>query len=82
MMRRVRGAGDVVAEERFVWLDLIDAIEVLDGIVSHAGDEIPTRLAVEGVDLGGVAEQVRLPLVGVTADEPIEVLETPGRWAS
>ncbi len=32
-------------------------------------------LALEGIDLRGVAEQVRLPLVGVAADEPVEVFE-------
>ena len=82
MMRRVRGAGNVVAEERFVRLDLVDAIQVLNGVVGHAGDQVPARLAFEGIDLRGVAEQVRLPLVRVAADEPVEILEAHVRSAN
>ena len=33
------------------------------------------RLALERIDLRRVAEQVRLPLVGVAADEAVEILE-------
>ena len=76
MVRRVRGAGNVVAEERFVRLNLVDSIEVLDGFVGHAGDEVPTRLAFKRIDLCGVAEQVRLPLVRIAADKPVEVLKS------
>ena len=54
---------------------LVDATQVIDGIISHAGDEVPTRLAIKRINLGGVAEQVRLPLVGVAADETVEILE-------
>ncbi len=32
-------------------------------------------LAVEGIDLRGVAEQIGLPLVGIAADEAVEILE-------
>ena len=44
-------------------------------VVGHAGDQVPAGLALEGIDLRGVAEQVRLPLVRVAADEPVEILE-------
>ncbi len=47
----------------------------VDGVVSHPGDQVPSRLALKGIDLRGVAEQIRLPLVGVAADEAVEVLE-------
>ena len=74
-MRRVRGAGRVLDEERLAGHRLVDAIQVVDGVVGHAGDQVPARLALEGIDLGGVAEQVRLPLVRIAADEAVEVLE-------
>ena len=74
-MRRVRGAGRVLDEERLAGVDLVDAIQVINGVVGHAGDQVPSRLALKGIDLGGVAEQVRLPLVGVAADEAVEILE-------
>ena len=50
---------------------------VVDGVVGHRGDQVPGArlLALEGEDLRGVAKQVRLPLVGVAADEAVEVLE-------
>ncbi len=51
------------------------AVQVVDGVVGHAGNQVPARLALEGIDLRGVAEQVRLPLVGVAADEPVEILK-------
>jgi hypothetical protein len=36
-------------------------------------------VALEGIDRRGVAEQVRLPLAGVAADEAVEVLEAHAR---
>src|SRR5262249_59944943 len=47
----------------------------------HRRDEVPRarRLALERIDLGRVAEEVRLPLVGVAADEAVEVLEPHAR---
>ena len=74
-MRRVRGAGRVIDEERLARVDLVDAVQVVDGVVGHAGDQVPARLALERIDLGRVAEEVRLPLVGVAADEAVEILE-------
>ena len=60
---------------------LVDAVQIVDGVVGHAGDQVPVRLALERIDLGGVAEQVRLPLVGIAADEAVEVLEAHARSA-
>ena len=75
VMRRVRGAGNVITEERLARIDLVQAVHPVNRIVGHGGNEIPARLALEGIDLRGVAEQVRLPLIGVTADEPVEILK-------
>src|SRR5665648_640019 len=81
MMRRVRGAGNVVEEERLARINLVDPVQPVNGVVGHGGDEVPSsgRLAFEGIDLGGVAEEVRLPLVGVTANEPVEIIEAHSR---
>ena len=75
MVRRVDGARHVVDEERLVRVDRGDAIHVLDRIVGHRGDQVPAGLVVIRVDRRGVAEQIRLPLVGVAADEAVEIVE-------
>ena len=75
MVRRVRGTGDVIEEEGLAGIDLVDAVQVIDGVVGHSGDQVPSRLPHEGINLRRVAEQVRLPLVRVAADEPVEVIE-------
>jgi hypothetical protein len=75
VVRRVGGARRVLDEDRLVGLDLVHARHVVDRVVGHAGDQVPARLALERIDLRGVAEQVGLPLVGVAADEAVEVLE-------
>ena len=75
VMRRVRGAGRVFDEERLVGLCLVHPVQVVDGVVGHAGDQVPVLLALERINLGRIAEQVRLPLVGVAADEAVEILK-------
>ena len=75
VMRSVCGAGRVLDEDRLVRLGLVHPVHVVDGVVGHCGNKVPTRLALERIDLRGVAEQVRLPLVGVATDEAVEVLE-------
>ena len=75
MVRRVGGARRILDEERLRGHRLIHAIQVIDRVVGHAGDQVPLRFALEGIDLGGVAVEVRLPLVGIAADEAVEVLE-------
>ena len=75
MMRRVRAARDVIDEERLVRRDGLELLHVLDGLVGHGRGQVPAGIALEGVDRRRIAEQVRLPLAGVAADEAIEVLE-------
>src|SRR5206468_12072268 len=80
MVRRVCAARHVINEERLVGRDLLELFHVLDGIVSHRRGQIPTGLPLKRIDGRRVAEQVRLPLAGVAADEPVEILEAhPGR---
>ena len=42
---------------------------------SSSSDEVPARLALERINLRGVAEEVRLPLVGIATDEAVEIFE-------
>ena len=74
-MRRVRAAGGVVDEERFLRIDLVEHFDVRDRVVGHGRGEVPFRIADVGIDRRGLAEQVRLPLAGVAADEAVEVIE-------
>src|SRR5208283_5154839 len=76
MMRRVSTTRYVVDEERLVGRDLLELRYVLDSVVSHRGGEVPSGVAVEGVDRRRVAKQVRLPLARVAADEAVEIFET------
>ena len=73
----MRGAGRVLDEDRFVRLGLVHPRHIVDGVVRHRGDQVPGtgRLALEWIDLCRVAEQIRLPLIGVAADKAVEVLE-------
>ena len=74
-MRRVGAARDVIDKERLVGRDLLELLHVLDGLVGHGRREIPAGIALEGIDRGRVAIEVRLPLAGVAADEAVEILE-------
>src|SRR5271166_2722836 len=47
----------------------------MDGVIGHSGGQVPAGISNVGIDRRGVAEQVRLPLAGVAADEAVEVLE-------
>ena len=75
VVRRVGATRHVVEEEGLGRLDLVHAVQVVDGVIRHAGGQVPAGLALEGIDLRSVAEQVGLPLVGVAADEAIEIFE-------
>ena len=79
VVRSMGRPGGVLYEKRLVGTDLVEPVQIVDGVVGHAGDQVPARLACKRVDLGGVAKQVRLPLVGVAADETIEVFEAHAR---
>src|SRR5262249_2861750 len=75
MMRRMAASGNVVAEEGLAGVYLVDSVQPLDGIVRHGSGKVPARFAHVGINRRGVAKQVRLPLAGVAAHEPIEILE-------
>ena len=75
MMRRMGGARHVIDEPRLAGSDLLVLLDVLDGLIRHRRLQVPAGIALEGVDGRRVAEQVRLPLAGVAADEAIEILK-------
>ena len=77
VMRRVRGAGRVLDEDRLGGVRLVYPRHEVDGLVGHRGDEVPGSgwLAQERIDLCRVAEEVRLLLVGISADEAVEILK-------
>jgi hypothetical protein len=77
-------AGDVVAEERLVRRGGVELLQVVDRVVRHAGDHVVAGVVAEREDLRGVAEEVRRPLVGLAAHEPVEVLEAhaDGHWVN
>ena len=75
MMRRVGAARHVIDKERLLRRDLLELLHVLDGLVGHRRRQVPARIALEGIDRRRIAEQVRLPLAGVAADEAVEIFE-------
>src|SRR5215467_6690350 len=90
MVRRVSAAGRVVDHEWPVGLYLIQHLDASNRLVSHRGDQIPAGMTKIGFDRRSIAEQiVRLPLVGVVADETKIIVKAldgtgwpVGEWAS
>ena len=74
VMRRVRGAGGEVGEERLVRGQRLLAADPLDGLVGHVGREVVVRV-VRRLHLDGAVEDQRRPLVGLAADEAVELVE-------
>src|SRR5262245_54287729 len=75
VVRRMDRAWNVIDEERLVWVDCGNAIHVFDRIVCHCRDQVPAWFTDIWVDCRCVTEQIWLPLVGVTADEAMEIVE-------
>ena len=74
-MRRVRTTGHVIEEERLVRRGRIQLVHILDGLVRHIGDQVVAGLPDPRIDLGMIAEEIGLPLIGLAAHEPIEILK-------
>ena len=77
--RMVRRMGAARARNRgrtaSIRIDVVQLVQPVDRVVRHRGGQVPAGMADIRVDRRGVAEQVRLPLAGVAADEAIEVFE-------
>ena len=81
-MRRVSAARRVVDHERPVGLDLVQHLDVVDGLIGHRRNQIPTGMTKIGLNRRGVAKQVVwFPLAGVVADETIKIVEALN-WAA
>ena len=74
VMRGVRGAGGEVGEERLVRGQRLLAPDPLDGLVRHVGGEVVVRV-VRHLDLDGAVVDQRRPLIGLAADEAVELVE-------
>ena len=74
VVRRVRRAGGEVGEERLVRRQRLLAADPLDGLVRHVGGEVVVRV-VRRLDLDRAVEDQRRPLVGLAADEAVELVE-------
>jgi hypothetical protein len=81
VVRCMGAAGHVIDEERPIWYKGVDPLHVRNGLVRHGGREVKAWIAQERIDVRRVAGQVRrLPLVGVTAHESVEILEAHADW--
>ena len=75
-MRRMRGARNVVDEERLVGRSGVQLLDVVDRVVGLVGNQVVAGLADPGENLRVVLEEIGLPLVGVAAHEAVEIVET------
>ncbi len=74
VMRRVRGAGREVDEERLVRRQRFLRLDPLDGLVGHVGHEVVVRVLRQFDPAHSVVDQ-RRPLVRFAADEAVELVE-------
>ena len=76
VVRGVRRSGRVIQEERPVRGDGLHVVDVLDGAVGEVHREVVALLRRTGlVDRVVVVDQVRIPLVGLRAEETVEAVE-------
>src|SRR5271157_1673141 len=80
MVRSVYAAWHVIDKERLVGRNLAELLHVCDGVIGHGRGQVPARIPLKWVNGRCVAEQVRLPLAGVAADEPVEIVEAHSGW--
>ena len=74
MMRGMHGAGRIVDEERLVGRHGLLELQPGDRLIRHVRVQDIVRI-VGKLDLSDAVMQVRRPLVGFTADKPIELVE-------
>ncbi len=75
VMRRMDSAGDVVHEEGLAGREFFELFDMLDRFIGHGRGKVPAGVVLEGINGRRVAKEVRLPLAGVAADKPVEILE-------
>ena len=74
VVRRMRRARREIHEERLVRRESLLELHPGDGLVGHVGHEVVARL-VRGRDPGQAVVEARVPLVGLAADEAVELVE-------
>ena len=76
VVRRVRRARCEVDEERLVWGETLLLADPGNRLVGHVFDQVVALLGrLLGLDRRGALVERRVPLVGLAADEAVEVLE-------
>ena len=75
MMRCVAQTGRVVGEERFFRRERVLLFNPRDGVVGEVCVQVILRVVRRRLDGMGAVEDGRMPLVGVAADEAVEILE-------
>jgi len=76
VMRRMGCAGSIVDKEGLIRVECVYGLHVINRVIRHCSDQIEVGIVLERVDIGRVANQIaRLPLAGVTAHEPVEIIE-------
>ena len=75
VMRSMRGAGGEVREERLVRRQRLLAPDPLDRLVRHVGREVVVRV-VRRLHLDRAVVDQRRPLIGLAADEAVELVES------
>ena len=81
VVRRVGGAGRVVGEERLVRRHGLLHPDPADRLVGQVAVEVVVGDVMGRLDRSRVLEDRRRPLVGVAADEAVEVFEAQARQA-
>ena len=66
--------GGIVDEERLVRRHRLLGLDPVDGLVGHVDGEVVV-LHLRGIDLDHAVVDKRIPLVGLSADEPVELVE-------
>ena len=74
VVRRMRRAGRVIDEERLVRRHRLLRLHPVDRLVGHVHGEVVV-LHLRRVDLDRAVVDERVPLVGLTADEAVELVE-------
>src|SRR4029453_12135066 len=71
----MRAARHVVDEERLFRRGCVQSVHVVNGIISHVGNEVIVLLADPRKYLGRVSEQIGCPLVGLAPHKSEKLLE-------
>src|SRR4030095_12428694 len=76
VVRRVRTSWHIVEEKGLLWRGGIQIRQILDCLVGHIGDQVVAGLPDPREDGGMISKEIGRPLIGFTAHEPVEVIET------